>query len=229
LESQVKLLRVIQEGEYTRLGGAKTLFTDVVVYATSNRDLEDMIAAGTFRSDLFYRLNVVQLHVPPLRDRKSDIPLLVQYFIDKHCADMKIPVKSITPQAVEHLQNRIAWSGNIRELENTVLRAIVFTPDETITIESFKEMRPEKPGVFGLKPFIMQQIGSIELNKNSLDLLRKELQKEVSRMLDLEFLERSSKLFNGNISRIAENTGIYRTHLYKMMQRVGFDVGKLKE
>jgi len=131
LSLQGKLLRVLQEKEYERVGSSETIRTDARVLATSNRPLEDAIEEGSFRQDLFYRLNVVPIVLPPLRDRKEDIPLLVQHFIGKHAPSVGRKVGGVDEGALSLLQ-RYDWPGNVRELENIIERAMVLGRGETL-------------------------------------------------------------------------------------------------
>jgi DNA-binding NtrC family response regulator len=126
---QIKLLRVLQEREFERLGGTKPLKVDVRMIAATNRDLEEAVAAGQFRADLFYRLQVVQICLPPLRERKEDIPTLCEHFIAKYNTENSRNLKSIAPAALDALI-AYKWPGNIRELENTIERAVVLAPDD---------------------------------------------------------------------------------------------------
>jgi DNA-binding NtrC family response regulator len=121
--TQVKLLRVLQEGEFERVGGSQTLKTDVRVIAATNVDLEHAVAEGRFRKDLFYRLNVIHLSIPPLRDRQEDIPLLALHFLDKFCLENNRAAMGFTPEAMSALK-RHYWPGNVRELQNVVERAV---------------------------------------------------------------------------------------------------------
>jgi len=121
---QVELLRVLESKTFMRVGGNKEISSDFRVICATNKDLKSMVEKGTFREDLFYRLNVVNIHIPPLRDRKEDIPLLVDYFIKKYCTSMNKPLASIDPTALKRLQE-FSYPGNIRELENMIERAIV--------------------------------------------------------------------------------------------------------
>jgi transcriptional regulator with GAF, ATPase, and Fis domain len=127
LDMQAKLLRVIQHGEFERLGSAKTIKVDVRIVATTNRNLEEEIAAGRFRKDLYYRLNVFPITVPPLRQRTEDIPLLVQTFVERYARKMGKQITSIPRQTMAALQN-YSWPGNIRELESTIKRAVILCP-----------------------------------------------------------------------------------------------------
>ena len=126
LDLQTKLLRVLQEGEFERLGSTKTLKVSVRVIAATNRDLEQEVRTGRFRSDLFYRLKVFPIQLPALRDRKQDVPLLVSYFVKKYAAQMGKKVESVQASAMEMLKN-YAWPGNIRELEHVIERAVILT------------------------------------------------------------------------------------------------------
>jgi len=126
LELQAKLLRVLQEREFERLGSTRTQKVDVRVIAATHRDLKQMVAEGKFRSDLFYRLHVFPLSVPPLRDRREDIPLIVRHFVDKYCRQMNRHIETISTRAWEALTN-YAWPGNVRELQNFIERAVILS------------------------------------------------------------------------------------------------------
>ncbi|MBR1695802.1 MAG: sigma 54-interacting transcriptional regulator [Selenomonas sp.] len=130
---QVKLLRVLQQKEFDRVGGEETVHVDVRIIAATNRHLEDMVKDGTFRDDLYYRLNVIPIILPPLRDRIDDIPLLVEHFIEKVSVSTGKTVRSITPEAMDILM-RYKWLGNVRELENVIERVITLMDSDTITV-----------------------------------------------------------------------------------------------
>ena len=129
--TQIKLLRVLQEREFERVGGSTTIKTDVRIITATNRDLEELIKENRFREDLYYRLNVFPIHVPPLRERKTDIPLLADYFVEKFSkANMKEVVRISTP-AIDMLMS-YHWPGNVRELENCMERAVLLSSDKVI-------------------------------------------------------------------------------------------------
>jgi len=130
--TQVKLLRVLQEGEFERVGGSETIQVNVRIIAATNADLEQAVADKRFREDLFYRLNVIRIEVPPLREHAADIPLLVQHFIEKYNALTGKAIKGITPDALDRLM-RMDWPGNVRELENVIERAVVLAADDRVT------------------------------------------------------------------------------------------------
>ncbi|MCC7007259.1 MAG: sigma-54-dependent Fis family transcriptional regulator [Acidobacteria bacterium] len=131
LDTQAKLLRVIQQREFMRLGGVDTIKVDVRIIAATNVDLRSMVEAGDFREDLFYRLNVIFIQLPPLRDRKDDIPLLVQHFLEKFVEESRKPPLVVTPEAMDRLM-AYDWPGNVRELENVIERAVVLCGDREI-------------------------------------------------------------------------------------------------
>ena len=131
---QARLLRVVQDGQFLRVGGNRHLKTDVRLISSSNRDIQEAIASGTFRSDLFYRLSGIQIQVPPLRERKEDIPLLARHFVEKYANELRRPVPVIAPEALLLLAN-YSWPGNVRELRNTIERAVILGHGNVITAE----------------------------------------------------------------------------------------------
>ncbi len=136
---QAKLLRIIQERCFERVGGTKSLNVDVRIIAATNKDLKEEVARGTFREDLYYRLNVVRIHLPPLRERTDDIPLLVAHFLEKYTQILRRSPIRISPEALRHLFT-LPWEGNIRELENTIERAIILAHEDIIRKE---DLHPE--------------------------------------------------------------------------------------
>ena len=144
LELQPKLLRVLQEQEFERLGSTQTIRVDVRLVAATNRDLSEMVAARTFRSDLFYRLRVFPVHIPPLRERQEDIPALVRYFVEKHARRMNRTVETIPTETLELLV-RYPWPGNIRELENLIERAVIVSPGPVLRVPLSELKPPSEP------------------------------------------------------------------------------------
>jgi two-component system, NtrC family, response regulator AtoC len=144
LATQKKLLRVLQEKEFERVGGTQTLKVDCRVVAATNRNLAEEVNKGRFREDLYYRLNVISIHMPPLRERTDDIPLLVEHFLDKHRFRPQAPPAKITVEAIEKLEEH-DWPGNVRELENTVERAVILSagevirPDHLLIVQRFND------------------------------------------------------------------------------------------
>jgi formate hydrogenlyase transcriptional activator len=134
LEIQITLLRVLQERVFERVGGNQSIRADVRVIAATNRDLQAAITAGTFRIDLFYRLNVVPFEMPPLRERKEDIPLLTEYFIDRYASKAGKKIRSVSKETMELFQSYY-WPGNVRELQNVIERSLIFCDTETFSVD----------------------------------------------------------------------------------------------
>ncbi|QJT10111.1 sigma-54-dependent transcriptional regulator [Oceanidesulfovibrio marinus] len=200
LPVQAKLLRVIQEGEVSRLGSDKPVAVDVRMLAATNRDLSADVREGRFREDLFYRLNVVAVHVPPLRDRRGDIPLLASHFLERYAARNKKTVKGFTPEAMDRM-SRYGWPGNVRELENAVERAVVLATAEYVDAP---QLPPE-----------VAHAGETS-----------ECAPEADSAATLDDVERSTILrtlreTDGNKSEAARRLGITRATLHKKLKRYG--------
>jgi DNA-binding NtrC family response regulator len=151
--TQIKLLRVLQEGEFERVGGNKTIQVDIRIIAASNRDLQEAVEQGTFREDLYYRLNVVNVKLPSLRERKEDIPFLAQFFIEKYNQKYQMKVKGISQRAMNVFVN-YQWKGNVRELENTIESIMVVNSPEAIDLPHLpQEIRDfkESPGIISIR------------------------------------------------------------------------------
>jgi formate hydrogenlyase transcriptional activator len=134
MESQIALLRVLQEHEFERVGGTRSIQTNVRVVAATNRNLQEAIAAGTFRSDLFYRLNVFPIEIAPLRERREDIPVLVEYFIDRCARNVGKHIRGIEKNSLDLLQS-YPWPGNIRELQNVIERSVIMCETENFSVD----------------------------------------------------------------------------------------------
>jgi two-component system nitrogen regulation response regulator GlnG len=141
LDLQAKILRVLQEREVTRTGGNQTIAVDVRIVAATNQELLEKVRAKEFREDLFYRLNVVPINLVPLRERRDDIPLLVQYFLTRICTEMDLPTKQCTEEAIALLAAH-SWPGNVRELENAIKRAVILSSDALLTPADFSGLEP---------------------------------------------------------------------------------------
>ena len=194
---QIKILRVLQEGEIMRIGGMRQIKVDVRIIAATNKDLKTACRNGTFREDLFYRLNVINVHLPPLRERTEDVPALVKHFMKKHAAKRKdIMIKCITQDAVDILINH-TYPGNVRELENIIERAISFTNSSEILASD-------------LPSFLLQ---SPSRTKNSTPRLRDAIVN-----LERELIVTALDEAGGNISHAAATLGIYRQQLQRKIK-----------
>lgn len=207
---QVKLLRVLQEGTLMPVGGVEQRKVDVRVVAATNKDLKEMVEMGTFREDLYYRINVINLVVPPLRDRKEDIPMLIDHFITRGCKEKALPLKALGKRAMEKIFD-YPWPGNIRELENEVERVIVLSGDETRIAAELLSQRIRDYGD-------MSKVQGVRVAGKLKDALE-ELEKTMIR----EGLRRT----NWNKSRLAKELGISRAGLIMKVDKYGLDKRKL--
>lgn len=207
LNMQVKILRVIQEREVEKIGGLKPTSIDVRIIAATNRDLSDMVKKKLFREDLYYRLNVVNIQIPPLRERKDDIPLLANYLMKKLAKEMKFHVTSISPKAMDALV-RYNWPGNIRELANIIERAINFIDKEaTILIDH-------------LPYYIRKEVANNSEEKSEKLGSLKEIIEDVEKKSIVRTLEET----DNNKYKAAKLLGISRTSLYEKMKRYDIEV-----
>jgi len=201
---QSKLLRAIEEGEIERVGAVRAIKVDVRIIAASNKDLEKAVEEKKFREDLYYRLNVFPIKIPPLRERKEDIPLLVEYFINKYCLEIKTPVKSISKEALDMLMS-YHWKGNVRELENTIERAVILCDGDLITSEHFV------PG----KEFSFESAENPPVWKGTLEAVAKEALRTAETKRIISVLKET----RGNKSRAAEILQVsYKTLLTKIKE-----------
>jgi transcriptional regulator with GAF, ATPase, and Fis domain len=160
-DTQVALLRVLQEREFERVGGGQLIRVDVRVIAATNRDLKAAVANGAFREDLYYRLNVFPLEMPPLRARRADIPLLVEYFIDRYARKAGKNIRSVDKKTLQLLQS-YPWPGNIRELQNVIERSLIVCETAIFTVdESWLSQRPLDTRS-GDKPFLLEKVAATE-------------------------------------------------------------------
>jgi two-component system nitrogen regulation response regulator NtrX len=202
LSAQSKLLRVLQEGVVTRIGGSKPIQVDVRVLAATNKDLDDEIAEGRFREDLLYRLNVVPIDVPPLRERAEDIPALVAFFAEQLASSAGVPGRKFADDAVRRLQSR-AWPGNIRELRNAVERALILASGKMVTAKDLDHLLPPVAAVAPAGPS-----GSL-----TLEAFTQEAEKS--------FLTQRLKEHDWNVSETARALQMPRSNLYKKIERYG--------
>lgn len=196
---QTKVLRVLQDGKFERVGGATTLSTDTRVIAATNKNLEQMVEDGTFREDLYFRLNVFPIHVHPLRIRNEDVPVLVEHFVKKYCLENNRHLVKVEP-GVYNVLRKYSWPGNIRELQNLVERLLILATGNRITVKDLPEHL--------LKP--QWKRSPIEPGEKSL--------KEVREQAERDFIEKCLNICGGNVSETARMLGIERTNLHKKMK-----------
>ncbi len=203
LSAQAKVLRILEEGTFERVGGSKRISVDVRVLAATNKDLLSEIRENRFREDLFHRLNVIPIHVPPLRDRRDDIPVLVRHFLQESLRKNKLPPRDIDAAAMERLC-QLQWPGNVRELRNAVERLVIMVSHD---------ITPADVGRYVL--------GNISPSDDALpmDLNFQEFKDRAEKL----FLQRQLERYEWNISRTADELGIQRSHLYSKIKKYGLE------
>jgi len=207
LNLQVKLLRVLQERELKPLGSARTLKVDLRVISATNKDLEEEVKKGHFREDLYYRIDVLTIHLPPLRQRPEDIPLLADFFLRRYCRETGKRIKGISPELIQFLLN-YPWPGNVRELENMIEKGVILAEGETLRLKD-----------------LSYQIGWEGISLNHLDealFLRpyNEARKITLNNFSSEYIKRALIRHKGNVTRAAQASGIKRQSLHNIMKRL---------
>ncbi|MEE9523586.1 MAG: sigma-54 dependent transcriptional regulator [Thermodesulfovibrionales bacterium] len=210
LALQTKLLRVLQEKEFRPIGGKKSIKVDIRFVAATNRDLKKMINEQTFREDLYYRLNIFPVHVPPLRERKEDIPLLSYHFLGKFSSELNVEVNSISAEAMSILLEH-NWPGNVRELENTIHRAMLLGNGDVITPSQL---------VF----LDQQQKEDIPETAEALKKIKKELRSKSTENVERSFVLSALERNNWNISQAAKDVGMQRTNLHSLIRKYNIPV-----
>lgn len=198
LSSQVKLLRVLQEQTFEPLGSSRTQRIDVRVISATNKNLEEMVAKGTFREDLYYRINLIKIHLPPLRQRKKDIPLLVDFYINNLKMTYDVPNLSVHLSAMNWLKEQ-AFSGNIRELKNLVERTVLMASSDILTAADFQQNYRKK---FDTTTNDFPKVGSMTLEA-----------------VEIKMIKRALDFHDNNISQAAKSLGITRNALYRRMEK----------
>lgn len=204
LAAQAKVLRALEQGVVTRVGGSRPIDVDVRVVAATNKELDDEIEKGEFREDLFYRLNVVPVHIPPLRERRDDIPMLVRHFIEQMARTDRIVAKRFTDEAVDRLC-RLDWPGNVRELRNTVERLLILGGREAVTSDDVELLVGGGPGVGGLGGHLLDAESFSDF---------KDLAEEA-------YILHQLRKHDWNVSETARQVDMPRSNLYKKIEKYG--------
>jgi two-component system nitrogen regulation response regulator NtrX len=208
LKTQAKILRILQEQKFERVGGAEMIFVDVRVIAATNRDLRGEIQKGLFREDLYYRLNVIPIAVPPLRERKTDIAILVEHFIGEFCLENNKETKKISPEAMNLLVS-YSWPGNVRELKNVVERMVIMTRGPVIEAKDVPDPVREQPKA-------PPEFSFLEFN----------LLKDARREFEKRFIMKKLTENDENISKTAELIGIERSNLHRKIKSYAIEMKK---
>ncbi|HEY2092309.1 MAG TPA: sigma-54 dependent transcriptional regulator [Thermoanaerobaculia bacterium] len=204
--SQVKLLRVLQDRTFEVLGSSRTRSVDVRVVAATNRDLQSLVASSQFREDLLYRLNLITIHLPPLRERRGDIPALAQHSLRRAGQAYRVEVESITPRAMEWLRGQ-NWPGNIRQLRQLIERAVLVRGKRELDVDDFAAVRDIAPQA--APEDSLPEVGAMTLD-------------EIERAM----IEKCMRAYDGNVSRVADALGLSRAALYRRLEKYGLAAEK---
>jgi DNA-binding NtrC family response regulator len=211
--TQVRLLRALQEGEIKPVGSTEIRKVDVRIVAATNRDLPAAVKAGTFRQDLYYRLNVVALELPPLRDRREDLPLLVHHFLQRYASKYGKPVRRITPIALEAL-HAYAWPGNVRELENVVQRSVVLAAGEEITLDGL--------------PLSVRPTGGREAPR-TFDIPFSRAKQEAVEAFERGYVSDALTRTNGSVAEAARLCGLDKSNFRRIVRRYKLDAASFRK
>ncbi len=212
---QTKLLRLLQEGEYKPVGSVVTHKADIRFIAATNHNLKTAIRERTFREDLYYRLNVIHFDLPPLRERKDDIPLLAYHFLNRYAQANQKPIEEISPVALQALMAR-DYPGNVRELENIIERGVIYCRGKTLTV----------------KDLLLDSERETAMPELEMDMARlpfKDAKDRMMQMFHQQYIEALLREHGGNISRAAETAGIQRQYLHRLIKETGIDTDTFKE
>jgi two-component system, NtrC family, nitrogen regulation response regulator NtrX len=207
--TQAKILRVLTDQSFARVGGQRTVKVDVRVVSATSRHLPEEIAAGRFREDLYYRLNVVPVHLPPLTDRREDIPALVDHFVARYASERRVPTPEVATDAMAALQ-AYDWPGNVRQLRNIVERTIIMAPGDRIGRVDIDMLPPE---VLSDQPQMAASAATTAMMGAPL--------REARETFEREYLRVQIRRFSGNISRTASFIGMERSALHRKLKLLG--------
>lgn len=218
LDLQVKLLHVIEKQTFTRVGGTQFIQTNARIVAATNRDLQEAVRRGDFRQDLYFRLKIVYIHVPPLRERPEDIPLLTQHFFRKHRELNAVPITTLSDEALVILQ-QYPWPGNVRELENVISQAMIFARDGEITADLLPpEIRDHHESV----------LSEVPLKKESVQKEKLQRTEKIINEVEYAFLSRLLRETGGNVTKAARLSGYDRRQIQNLMKKHGLNIENFK-
>ncbi len=232
-DMQVKLLRALQEGEIDPVGAKRPVKVDVRIVSATNRDLADHTRDGKFREDLYYRLNVFPIHIPPLRERHEDVQALAQYFVARFAAEENKPISGFTHEAMALLDS-YNWPGNVRQLENTIFRAIVLCDTDALDVMDFPQIAsamgvsPEARSASGTISAVPATRGTPSRNESPYAILGTDAAGHMRKLeeLEAEVIRMAIGRYEGRMSEVARRLGIGRSTLYRKLKEFGLDVGE---
>ncbi|MDD5284589.1 MAG: sigma-54 dependent transcriptional regulator [Desulfuromonadaceae bacterium] len=221
LSTQAKLLRALQERKITPIGGTQLVPIDIHLVAATNKNLRTMANEGTFREDLFFRLNIIPIELPPLRDRKQDIPILIRHFLKKYTVEIGKEIRGVAPDVMSFLENH-SYPGNVRELENMIERAVVLAEGDIIRNEDLELWDSKNTS-------IDKTIERIPQNSEELKEMKRHIRGKAVEALEKAFVMDALERNNWNVTRSAEETGILRPNFQGMLKKLGISVKEQME
>ena len=228
LDMQVKLLRVLQEGEVDPIGSKRTVPVDVRIISATNRDLAEAVKAGAFREDLFYRLNVFPIQVPPLRERREDITALIEHFIKRFNIQERLNVGGVTAETLELLKNH-SWKGNVRQLENTIFRAMILSDGQELRPQDFPQISGLSPVDFAPanidSPVMAETVNAAEAghDRDAINLLDRDGHLRSFEQIERDLIAFALENYSGHMSEVARRLGIGRSTLYRKVREHSLD------
>ncbi|MEI7816004.1 MAG: sigma-54 dependent transcriptional regulator [Desulfuromonadales bacterium] len=216
ISTQAKLLRVLQERKITPIGGTQLVPIDIHLVAATNKNLKTMVHEGLFREDLFFRLNIIPFELPPLRERKQDIPILIRHFLKKYTAEIGKEIRGVAPDVMSFLENH-SFPGNVRELENMIERAVVLAEGDIIRNEDLElwDSTDTKPDCL---------IERVPINVEELKEMKRHIRDHAMESLESVFVRNALERNGWNVTRAAEETGILRPNFQSMMKKLGISI-----
>ena len=227
LEMQVKLLRVLQEGEVDPIGSKRTVPVDVRIVSATNRDLAEAVKAGTFREDLYYRLNVFPIAIPPLRERSEDIPALLEHFIKRFNAQEQMNVIGAKPETIELLKS-YEWKGNVRQLENTIFRAMILSDGHELKPHDFPQISGLAPAMSTNAETTLSALVDATAPDEAVTFLDREGHLRSLEEIERDLISFAIENYSGHMSEVARRLGIGRSTLYRKVREHELDVDNLK-
>ena len=229
LDMQVKLLRVLQEGEVDPIGSKRTVPVDVRIISATNRDLAECVREGTFREDLFYRLNVFPIDVPPLRERSEDIPALVEHFVGRINAQENLEVSGASAETLALLRGH-DWKGNVRQLENTIFRAMILSNGHTLQPGDFPQISGVAPSLVSAEPGPLDSLVErpVEPTDEGVTVLDREGHLRTLEDIERDLIEFAIQTYGGHMSEVARRLGIGRSTLYRKVREHELDVEQVR-
>ena len=216
ISTQAKLLRVLQERKITPIGGTQPVPIDIHLVAATNKSLKTMVSEGTFREDLFFRLNIIPIELPPLRDRKQDIPILIRHFLKKYTVEIGKEIRGVAPDVMSFFENH-SYPGNVRELENMIERAVVLAEGDKIRNEDLELWDSNDASPNNL-------IEHVPMNVEELKEMKRHIREHAMESLESVFVRNALDRNNWNVPKAAEETGMQRSNFHAMMTKLGISV-----